>query len=145
MAQAVLIADFNKNVSSSVPGGMKNLLFPAKNQTRGALLYDDKTFAPTFEADPVLKFVRGREGKSEIVEANQLNGWLDGQETKAQVRPPYRSNVQIADKIEAPEDSELVNVSNDEIETLEQRDVPINYRLVHIATEDGELMRSEQI
>ena len=138
-SQGVLTSPPNSKLSDSVPGGYKNFLLPS---AKGPVLENDAQFAPTFQSQPQA-MLRGNEGKSEIVESNALNAWLDNQETRAQVRPPYRSAVQIADEIQAPEDSELVSVTSDEdIETLEARDVPINFRFVHIATEDGELMRS---
>jgi hypothetical protein len=75
----------------------------------------------------------GADGKEAIIDAQDSEELADNATEKAQTRLPYAST--------------LVQMRDDDptkIETVEESaDVPLNFRFVHIATEDGELIRME--
>lgn len=75
---------------------------------------------------------KGADGKASVIDAQESEQFLDDRTDKANTRLPYAST--------------LIQLGDDDItkmESLEERDVPLDFHFVHIITEEGELVKLE--
>ena len=75
---------------------------------------------------------KGADGKEAIIDAQDSEKFADEATEKAQTRLPYAST--------------LLQMGDDDVskmESIEEGNVPLNFHFIHIATEEGELIRME--
>ena len=79
---------------------------------------------------------KGADGKEAIIDAQDSEEFADMATETANTRLPYASTLLQMNDTKNGDDNELVK-----IEGFEASQVPLDFHFVHIATEDGELMR----